>query len=88
MLILTRKLGEKIQIGDDIRISFLEVRGKQVKVGVEAPGSVTVHREEVYRVIQDQNKNAALLNAGELPDMMDRLHRIVGGKKDAGEVGR
>jgi carbon storage regulator len=79
MLILTRKLGESIQIGDDIRISFLEVKGRQVKIGVEAPGSVTVHREEVYRVIQ---------NRGELPDMMDQLHRIVGGKKDVGEVGR
>ena len=88
MLILTRKLGESIQIGDDIKISFLEVKGKQVKVGVEAPGSVTVHREEVYRVIQDQNRNAALLNAGDVPDMMDRLHRLVGGKKDIREVGR
>ncbi len=88
MLILTRKLGESIQIGDDIRISFLEVKGRQVKVGVEAPGSVTVHREEVYRVIQDQNRNAALRNGGDLPEMMDRLHRIVGGKKGIGEVGR
>jgi len=57
-------------------------------VGVEAPGSVTVHREEVYRVIQDQNRNAALLNASDVPDMMDRLHRIVGGKKGIREVGR
>ena len=88
MLILTRKLGESIQIGDDIKISFLEVKGRQVKIGIEAPGSVTVHREEVYRVIQNQNRNAALLNRGELPDMMDQLHRIVGGKKDVGEVGR
>ena len=47
MLILTRKLGEAIVIGHDIKITFLEIRGKQIRVGIEAPRGVAVHREEV-----------------------------------------
>jgi carbon storage regulator len=59
MLILTRKLGESILIGDDIKVTFLEIRGKQIRVGIEAPKSVTVHREEIYEVIREQNIEAA-----------------------------
>ena len=55
MLILTRKLGESIQIGNDIQITLLDVKGKQIRIGIEAPREVTVHREEVYRMIQEQN---------------------------------
>ncbi len=61
MLILTRRLGESIQIGDDIRITFLDIKGKQIRVGIEAPKDVMVHREEVYRMIQEQNLQAASL---------------------------
>ncbi len=61
MLILTRRLGESIQIGDDIRITFLDIKGKQVRMGIEAPKDVMVHREEVYRMIQEQNLQAACL---------------------------
>jgi carbon storage regulator len=59
MLILTRRLGESIQIGDDIRITFLDIKGKQIRIGIEAPKQVMVHREEVYRMIQEQNLRAA-----------------------------
>lgn len=59
MLILTRKSGETIRIGDDIAISVIEIRGNQVRIGITAPRDVTVHREEVYEQIQDQNKLAA-----------------------------
>lgn len=52
-LVLTRKPGQKIRIGDDIVITLLGVRGNQYKVGIEAPKSVAVHREEVWRAIQD-----------------------------------
>jgi carbon storage regulator len=62
MLILTRRLGESIQIGDDIRITFLDIKGKQIRVGIEAPKDVMVHREEVYRMIHEQNLQAACLN--------------------------
>jgi carbon storage regulator len=61
MLILTRRLGESIQIGEDIRITFLDIKGKQIRIGIEAPKDVIVHREEVYRTIQEQNLRAACL---------------------------
>jgi carbon storage regulator len=49
MLILTRKLGEIIRVGDDVTIRVLEVRGGQVRLGIEAPEDVRIYREEVYR---------------------------------------
>lgn len=62
MLILTRKLGESITIGDDVRVTIIEVKGKQVKLGVEAPQQTTVHREEIYQRIQEENRMAALIS--------------------------
>ncbi len=59
MLILTRKSGEGLFIGDDIRITILEIRGKQIRLGIEAPPSVIVLREEIYRRIQEENLQAA-----------------------------
>ena len=52
MLVLTRRVGEKIRIGDDIVVTLLGVRGNQYKVGIEAPKSVAVHREEIFQRIQ------------------------------------
>lgn len=52
MLILTRKAGEKLLIGDNIEITILNVRGGQVKLGINAPKDVAVHREEIYRKIK------------------------------------
>ena len=53
MLILTRKVGESVLVGDDISITVLSVRGNQVKLGVQAPKEVSVHREEIYqRILQ------------------------------------
>lgn len=52
MLILTRKAGETVLIGDDISITVLNIRGNQVKIGIEAPKDVTVHREEIYERIK------------------------------------
>jgi carbon storage regulator len=59
MLILSRKLNEKIMIGDDISISIIEIRGDQVKLGVDAPRSVKVYRREVFDAILDENRAAA-----------------------------
>jgi len=59
MLILTRKLNESIRIGNEIKLTILDVKGKQIKVGVDAPPNVTVHREEVYQMIRKQNILAA-----------------------------
>ena len=59
MLILTRKIGEGIILGDDIRIAVLEIRGKQIRIGIEAPQNVVVLREEIYQRIQEENLQAA-----------------------------
>ncbi len=59
MLILSRKLNEKIMIGDDISISIIEIRGDQVKIGVDAPKSVKVFRREVFDAIMEENRAAA-----------------------------
>jgi carbon storage regulator len=59
MLILTRKLGESILIGDDVKITILGIKGSQIRIGVEAATGVIVHREEVHRLIQEQNRQAA-----------------------------
>ena len=61
MLILTRKVGENLLIGDNISIKVLSVRGNQVKIGVDAPKDVSVHREEIYHRIkeaEDELKNS------------------------------
>ena len=59
MLALSRKTNESIIIGNEIEITILEIKGDQVKVGIKAPKSVPVYREEVYKMIQDSNKEAA-----------------------------
>jgi len=59
MLILTRKSGESITIGDEIKIQVIEIKGKQVRLGIEAPKKFAIHREEVYIRIQEENRRAA-----------------------------
>lgn len=63
MLVLTRRAdaGDQsvIKIGDDIEITVIEVRGDQVRIGIQAPRSVTVHRTEVYQKVQEENRAAA-----------------------------
>ena len=71
MLVLTRKLGESIRIGDDIKITVVELDGRHAKLGVEAPKQVIVHREEVYERIQAENKAAALVQKGDLHDIAE-----------------
>ena len=56
MLILTRKVGESLIIGDDVSIIVLGVKGNQVRIGVDAPKSISVHREEIYNKIQDEKE--------------------------------
>jgi carbon storage regulator len=59
MLILSRKLNEKIMIGEDISVSIIEIRGDQVRLGVDAPKTVKVFRREVFDAIMAENKAAA-----------------------------
>lgn len=59
MLVLTRKIGESIKIGTDIEITVLTVKGDQIKLGIEAPKHVEIHRKEVYLTIQEENQSAS-----------------------------
>ena len=58
MLILSRRAGESIDVGRDIRFTVLKMQGKQVKIGLEVPDGVTVYREEVYQRVIEQNQDA------------------------------
>lgn len=64
MLVLTRKLGESIAIDDHIKIVVVQIKGKQVRLGIQAPKETKIHREEVYSAIRDQNKEAASAQVG------------------------
>lgn len=59
MLVLTRKTGEAIQIGDQIEVTVLSIKGDQIKIGINAPKNIEIHRKEVYLDIQQENANAA-----------------------------
>lgn len=59
MLVLTRKTGEAIQIGDNIEIKVLAVSGDQIKLGINAPKNIEIHRKEVYVSIQEENAEAS-----------------------------
>lgn len=59
MLILARRINESIVIGDDIRVSVIDIKGDQIKLGIEAPRDVKVYRQEVYEAIQEENREAA-----------------------------
>lgn len=75
MLTLTRKSGESIRIGDEIRIVIREVRGRQVRVGIEARGDVKIHREEVYLRIREENSLAAGPGAPDIEALVARIER-------------
>ncbi|MCL2602291.1 MAG: carbon storage regulator CsrA [Treponema sp.] len=79
MLILSRKINEKIMIGDDISVSIIDIRGDQVRLGVDAPKSVKVFRHEVFQAITAENKaaaqSAAVLPALDIPTSGKAAHQ-------------
>ena len=64
MLILTRRVGETLMIGDEVAITVLGVKGNQVRVGINAPKEVPVHREEIYLRIKNEEENSARSEEG------------------------
>lgn len=78
MLILSRKIDEKIKIGDNITLTLIEVRGDQVKIGIEAPKNVKVFRQEVFDAIQNENKAAATVENSSIT--ISTLSKLLGKK--------
>ncbi len=76
MLILTRKPGEEVTIGEAIVISVLEVRGSQVRLGITAPQEVTIHRGEIYERIREQNLQASVLGLSHTGALSEKLRVI------------
>ena len=75
MLILTRKIGESIRIGDTISIKVVELDNRHVKLGIDAPRNISVNREEIYERIQRENKAASELAGNNLKDVADMLRK-------------
>ena len=88
MLILTRKLGQSITIGDEIKVTVLDIHGRQVRLGITAPQRVTVHREEIYQRIQEENARAATTSTGDLEQIKKMVKGMCqnGGLKRDNEV--
>ena len=72
MLVLTRKLGESIRIGDEISVRVLDIQRGQVRVAIDAPREVAVHREEIYALVKDENRDAAQSVADSNPSALWR----------------
>lgn len=75
VLVLTRKVGEGIAIGDDVKIIVMQIKGKQVRLGIKADPKTAVHREEVYQRIQDENKNASSADPSSLDHVTELMNQ-------------
>lgn len=71
MLVLTRRAGQSIMIGADIVVTVLEVSGEAIRIGIQAPSDVAVHREEVFLALRDSNR-AAAVSSGDLSALKGR----------------
>lgn len=75
MLILTRKVDEKVRIGNDITLTIIELRGGMVRIGIEAPKNVRVYREEVFNAIKNENAQALAASQNALTQLGSLLHK-------------
>ena len=73
MLVLTRKLGESIAIDDHIKIVVVQIKGKQVRLGIKAPRETRIHREEIYQMIKEQNSEASKANMDDISRLSEEL---------------
>ncbi|HAO64452.1 TPA: carbon storage regulator [Candidatus Taylorbacteria bacterium] len=74
MLVLSRQRDETIMIGDDIEITIVDIRGDKVRLGINAPATIPVHRKEVYEAIQRENREAAKVKMEDLPNLPTPPH--------------
>ena len=86
MLIITRRAGERIMVGDDVVVEIMEIVGNSVRVGISAPRSVPVYREEIYTAVRDENRAAADSESAELPEA-GRAHLLRPGCVRPGRAG-
>lgn len=87
MLVLTRKVGEGIAIGDDVKIVVMQIKGKQVRLGIKASPATAVHREEIYQKIQDENRAASSPRADALADGAAGMADVLGAQgRDVGQA--
>jgi carbon storage regulator len=82
VLVLTRKVGEGIAIGDDVKIVVMQIKGKQVRLGIKASPTTAVHREEIYQKIQDENRAASQ----PAPASVDQAGQVLGTPREVGQV--
>jgi carbon storage regulator len=75
LLILTRKIGETVAIGDEVKVQVVEVKGRQVRLGITAPAALAVHREEVFQRIQEQNRRSTEVSLQDLEVLAGLLTR-------------
>lgn len=75
MLVLSRKKGESIIIGDEIEVSIVDIQAEQVKIAINAPRSISVHRKEIYIQIQEENKASANTNSQALDMLNNIIHK-------------
>ena len=73
MLVLTRKVGESIRIGDDIEVVVAAVDKSKVRIGIRSPRHIPVYREELYQKITNDNRDAALMKTGDVEAMLEQL---------------
>jgi len=72
MLVLTRKTGQSVYIGDEIKITLHGIRGNQVRLGIDAPSDVRIYREEIYNQIMEENQSAA----SDLPENLNAVAKV------------
>jgi len=80
MLVLTRKVGESIRIGNDVTVQVLAIRGGQVRIGLTAPADVRIFREEIFRAVEGQNQQARLADDDRLSGAAELWEEVGNGK--------
>lgn len=81
MLVLARKPNQSIMIGDDIEIRVVDIKGDQVKIGITAPKSISVHRKEIYEEIKAENIGASQANAEDVNKLSEKISKTIIVKK-------